>query len=193
MSRRLTLAALIALLTALCSTGLWKLGQCLERLIHTRPRDAAHYNPTYFNRDGAICIARGITAKSISAALETAGIRLRHLKYTLLTGVNTKDSDDVPHDHISLDETAALYIVPTVSSIATQQQFSVQHVSYYLMNQGTTKEERKLAKRAAKLQEHLAVIPARLLSEAMQYGQSVRSLWQLQKDYKLKTSNHDVQ
>ena len=57
-----SVSQLIALLASLCSTGLWKLGSCFERLLDTRTHDAAHYNPMYFNRDGAICVAYGIAS-----------------------------------------------------------------------------------------------------------------------------------
>ena len=43
-------------------------------------------------------MAYGIESKSLSALLETAGIR--HLKL-MEVGVNVKNSDDVPHDDIS--------------------------------------------------------------------------------------------
>ena len=146
-----SVAQLIALLASLCATGLWKLGSCFERLLDVRTHDAAHYNPKYFNRDGAICVAYGIASKVLAAALESAGIQ--HLKYTLRVGVNSKDSDDVPHDGYSSVNLAALYIVQVAARITTQAQFFQEHVSYYVeRTHGTsTKEERKLAKRAAKL------------------------------------------
>jgi hypothetical protein len=66
-----TLDALCELLSGLCSTGLWKLGSCFEDLLDTRPFDSPHYNPTYFNTDGAMCVAHGITNKTLAATLET--------------------------------------------------------------------------------------------------------------------------
>ena len=181
-------AQLIALLVSLCSTGLWKLGSCFERLLDVRTHDSAHYNPKYFNRDGAICVAYGIASKVLAATLETTGIQ--YLKYTLRVGVNSKDSDDVPHDGYNFSNLAALYLVPVVARITTQAQFFQEHVSYYMeRTHGTsTKEERKLAKRAAKLAELMEVIPARLLSEAFQPWRSQKMLNGLEKTYGCKQS-----
>ena len=82
-----SVAQLFALLASLCSTGLWKLGSCFERLLDVRTHDAAHYNSKYFNRDGAICVAYGIASKVTAATLESTGIQ--YLKYTLRVGVNS--------------------------------------------------------------------------------------------------------
>ena len=182
-----SVAQLIALLASLCATGLWKLGSCFERLLDVRTHDAAHYNPKYFNRDGAICVAYGIASKVLAAALECAGIQ--HLKYTLRVGVNSKDSDDVPHDGYSSVNLAALYIVQVAARITTQAQFFQEHVSYYMeRTHGTsTKEERKLAKRAAKLAELMELIPPAALSRAFQGN--FNDLIALQKPRKIKTSN----
>ena len=121
-------AAHDAPLHPLCSDGrLWKLGSCFEDQLDTRPFSTQHYNPTWFDTKGAMCVAYGITTKELAAALETAGIQ--HLKHTLLVGVNVKDKDDVPHDAISAARPQALYIVPVVRTITTQAQFKAEHLS----------------------------------------------------------------
>eukprot|EP00325_Prymnesiales_sp_UTEX-LB-985_P032348 CAMPEP_0174719302 /NCGR_PEP_ID=MMETSP1094-20130205/30898_1 /TAXON_ID=156173 /ORGANISM="Chrysochromulina brevifilum, Strain UTEX LB 985" /LENGTH=352 /DNA_ID=CAMNT_0015919579 /DNA_START=215 /DNA_END=1270 /DNA_ORIENTATION=+ len=126
--------ALCELLSELCSTGLWKFGSCFEDLLDIRPFDSAHYNPTYYNTAGAICVAFGITGKALAATLETAAIK--HLKHTLRVGVNDKSSDDVPHDRISATRLQALYIVPVLPRFTTQQQFWDEHKSYYKQTNG---------------------------------------------------------
>eukprot|EP00325_Prymnesiales_sp_UTEX-LB-985_P008247 CAMPEP_0174711496 /NCGR_PEP_ID=MMETSP1094-20130205/12793_1 /TAXON_ID=156173 /ORGANISM="Chrysochromulina brevifilum, Strain UTEX LB 985" /LENGTH=332 /DNA_ID=CAMNT_0015910441 /DNA_START=349 /DNA_END=1348 /DNA_ORIENTATION=+ len=100
--------ALCELLSELCSTGLWKFGSCFEDLLDIRPFDSAHYNPTYYNTAGAICVAFGITGKALAATLETAAIK--HLQ--------------------------ALYIVPVLPRFTTQQQFWDEHKSYYKQTNG---------------------------------------------------------
>ena len=186
-----SVAQLVALLVSLRSTGLWKLGSCFERLLDRRTHDAAHYNPKYFNRDGAICVAYGIASKVLAATLESTGIQ--YLKYTLRVGVNSKDSDDVPHGGYSAFDLAALYLVPLVARITTQAQFFQEHVSYYLMNkQGITKLERKLAKRAAKLAELMELIPPRELSRAFQHVSSPYYLWKLQAPRGINKSRVDI-
>ena len=136
--------ALCVLVSELCSTGLFKLGSCFEDQLDVRPFDSAHYNSTYFNTAGAMCVAYGITDKANAAALETAGIQ--HLKYTLRVGVNVKSSDDVPHDGYSPARPAALYIVPVLPRFTTQQQFWDEHKSYYkLTNGGAGLMEQRLA------------------------------------------------
>ena len=85
-------------LSNLCADGgLWKLGACFEDQLDLRPFCATHYDSTWFERF-PLCVAYGIESKSLSALLETAGIR--HLKL-MEVGVNVKNSDDVPHDDIS--------------------------------------------------------------------------------------------
>ena len=124
---------LTTLLSTLCSDGrLWKFGSCFEDLLDSRPFTKTHYNPTWFDTKDAMCVAYGITTKALAAALETAGIR--HLKHTLLVGVNVKDQDDVPHDLISAARPQALYIVAVARSITNQAQFSAEHLSEYKLN-----------------------------------------------------------
>ena len=67
-----TCEALCQLLSMLCSTGLWKLGSCYEDMLDTRPISTQHYNPTYFNTAGAMCVAYGIISKANAKA---GGIR----------------------------------------------------------------------------------------------------------------------
>ena len=150
----------------LCSEGLWKIGSCFEDLIHVRPHTAAHYNPRYFDRSGAICLARGIGSKQRSATLETHLIHLT--KYELRTGINTKDQDDVPHDTLSPQRPGALYAVPTQAHLTTQQQYTSVHVSYYMEHThgGTTRQERKTAKRAQLLEAYMDKIPMGQLQAA---------------------------
>jgi len=45
------------------AAGLWKIGSCFVDKLNVRPRHAGHYNPDYFNRDGAVCLAYGTTNK----------------------------------------------------------------------------------------------------------------------------------
>jgi len=138
---------LTKLLTKLCSDGpLWKLGSCFEDMLDVRPFNTSHYNPNWFVSNDAICVAYGITTKALAKALETTGIR--HLKHTLLVGVNVKDHDDVPHDGISSARPQALYIVPGVRTITTQTQFKAEHLSEYklkLAGMPKTKDEREAA------------------------------------------------
>ena len=54
------------------------------------------------------------------------------------------------------------------------------------------KEERKLAKRAAKLAELMELIPPHELSRAFQAESSPGELWKLQKPRGIKTSNVDI-
>ena len=132
------------LLSTLCKTGLWKLGSCYGDLLDTRPFNAVHYNPTYFNSSGAICVARGLTDKASAAALETAGIQ--YLKFKLQCGVNVKSSDDVPHHGYSSSRPGALYIVPVQPRFRTQQEFWEKHKTYYMMtNGGAGLREQRLA------------------------------------------------
>lgn len=126
--------ALYELLSELCTPGLWKLGSCYQDLLDVRPFDQAHYNSTYFNTAGAMCVAYGITSQANAKALETAGIE--HLKFTLLVGVNVRISDDVPHNGYSPSRPAALYIVPVQPRFTTQQQFWHEHKSYYKQTHG---------------------------------------------------------
>ena len=113
----------------LCSTGLWKIGGCYVDKLQTRPFDPAHYNPQYFDHSGAICLATGIGSKVEAAQLETAAIRFA--KFQLMAGVNVKSKDDVPHDNYSPQRPAALYAARVVAHITTQQQFLLEHMSYY--------------------------------------------------------------
>ena len=105
-----------------------------EDLLDTRPRDACHYNPRYFDRDGAMCVAYGITDKLSAEALKTAGIQ--HLLGVLRVGVNDKSADAVPHYEISAARLQALYIVPVLPRFTTQQQFWDEHKSYYKQTHG---------------------------------------------------------
>ena len=193
-------ALLIALVTSLLSTGLWKIGSCYEDLLGTRPRDAAQYNPTYFNRDGAVCLCYGLIDKAYAALLETAGIQ--HAKFNLKTGVNTKSKDDTPHDGYRAERPGALYAVPVLPHVATTQAgFKEVHVSRHMMiTHGNTtkeerkadKEERKAAKRAKLLDELIAAIPMQQLQRAFQSESSPRELWKLQHKYHFKESNNGI-
>ena len=151
----------------LLSDGLWKIGQCCEDRIGTRPRDAAHYNPKYFDRNGAFLLAHGLFDTACAEQLETGAIQ--RAKFHLHTGVNTKDQDAVSHDHYSHERPGAVYAVPVRSDVATtQEEFHAVHVSYHMerTHGTTTKEERMaakraklLAKRAKLLDELIAAIP----------------------------------
>ena len=124
----LTVEELTALLSRLCKNGvLYKMGSCFQDRLHKRPFDSNHYDAKYFTKD-AMCVAFGITSKTLAATLETAGIQC--LK-GLGVGVNVKCQDDVPHNSISDARPQALYLVPVVHTITTPQQFKDVHVSYY--------------------------------------------------------------
>jgi hypothetical protein len=130
-----TKAELTAFLTGVCTDGrLWKLGSCFEDQLDTRVLQSAHYSPTFFNRPGAMCVAKGMTAKEQAATLETAGIQ--HLKFALRVGVNVKSIDDVPHAGYSPSRPGALYIVPVLPRFATQHEFWDEHKSYYKQTHG---------------------------------------------------------
>ena len=142
-----TSAVLIELETANLSTGLWKIGSCYEDQLGTRPRSTAQYNPVYFDRGRPVCLCYGLVDTAHAALLETACIR--HAKFDLMTGVNTKSKDDTPHDGYCARRPGALYAVPVRSDVATTQAgFKVLHVSYYMdrTHGKTTKEERAAAK-----------------------------------------------
>ena len=134
------------LLSTLCATGLWKLGQCFGDLLDTRPFHTCHYDPTYFNSSGALCVARGLTDTASAAALETAGIQ--HLKFELRVGVNVRSYEsDVSHDGYSSSRPGALYIVPVQPRFTTQQHFWEKHKSRYKMTKGGAglREQRRAA------------------------------------------------
>ena len=120
---------LLESMATLCSTGLWKIGGCYVDKLQTRPFDTVHYHPQYFDHSGAICLATGIGSKVEAAQLETAAIRFA--KFQLMAGVNVKSKDDVPHDNYSPQRPAALYAARVVAHITTQQQFLLEHMSYY--------------------------------------------------------------
>ena len=142
----------------------------LQDLLGVRPRDPAHYDDAYFNRDSAVCLAYGIDDTQRSAVLETNAIQ--YAKFDRGIGVNTKSRHDVPHDGYSPARPGALYAVPVRPHITTQQQFEEEHVSYYMerTHGGTTKEERKAAKeerkaaKRTKLLDELTSPPSRCSS-----------------------------
>ena len=182
------------------SAGLWKIGQCYMDLLDTRSRDAAHYSPEYFHRDGAVCLAYGMTDTQRAAVLETTAIK--YAKFDLHIGVNTKSRDDVPHGGYSPERVAAIYAVPVRPDVATtQEEFRAVHVSYYMerTHVGTTKEERKAAKRApggaiavkrAQLLDQLiAAIPMQQLQRAFESPTSPGELRKLQRKHGFKESN----
>ena len=116
------------------SEGLWKVGQCFEDKLDKRPHDSCHYNKSYFNVDGAIILCIGLLDTKNSATLETAAIK--RAKYTLRTGVNSKDADDVSHNCYSAERPGAIYAVPVWPEFAkTQKEFDEKHVSYYHQQQ----------------------------------------------------------
>ena len=111
-------------------------------------------------------------------------------KFELCIGVNDKSLYDVPHDGYS----------PVLPHITTQQQFKEERVSYYMdmerTHGGTTKEERKAAKRAklldkrAKLLEELIyAIPMQQLQRAFESPTSPGELRKLQRKHGFKESN----
>ena len=85
-------------------------------------------------------------------------------KFELCIGVNDKSLYDVPHDGYS----------PVLPHITTQQQFKEERVSYYMdmerTHGGTTKEERKAAKRFKLLDELIDAIPMQQLQRAFGSG-----------------------
>lgn len=109
-------------------------------------------------------------------------------KFELCIGVNDKSLYDVPHDGYS----------PVLPHITTQQQFKEERVSYYMerTHGGTTKDERKAAKRAklldkrAKLLDELIyAIPMQQLQRAFESPTSPGELWKLQRKHGFKESN----
>ena len=120
-------------LSRVCKGGpLVKLGSTFEDQLGKRPFDAVHYDAKYFTRD-PLCVAYGITSKTLAAMLETSGIQ--HLK-DLGICVNVKSKDDVPHDGINAARPQALYLVRVVPTITTLQQFKLEHKSYYKLTHG---------------------------------------------------------
>ena len=131
-------------LSRVCKGGpLVKLGSTFEDQLGKRPFDAVHYDAKYFTRD-PLCVAYGITSKTLAAMLETSGIQ--HLK-DLGICVNVKSKDDVPHDGINAARPQALYLVRVVPTITTLQQFKLEHKSYYKLTHGGEglKEQRRAA------------------------------------------------
>ena len=173
--------------------GLWKVGQCFEDLLGTRPRAAAHYNPKYFERDGAILLAHGLYNTVYAEQLETGAIQ--RAKFHLRTGVNTKGQDGVPHDRYSHGRPGAVYAVPVRSDVATtQEEFHAVHVSYHMerTHGTTTKDGRMAAKRAKLLDELIAAIPTQLIRRAFVHPTSRQVLHNLQVKYNFKTSNSTI-
>lgn len=168
--------------------GLYKIGSCYVDLLDVRPRDAAHYNPKYFDRDGAFCIVFGLTDTERAAKLETTAIQ--HAKFQLRIGVNTKSRDDVPHDGYSPERPGALYAVPVLPHITTQEQFEEEHVSYYLKRKGQPKLT-KQQKRAQLLDELIDAIPMQQLQHAFAMT-SKTTLNQLQRKNDFKESNNEI-
>ena len=173
--------------------GLWKVGQCFEDLLGTRPRNAAHYSPKYFERDGAILLAHGLYNTEYAEQLETGAIQ--RAKFHLRTGVNTKDQDGVSHDHYSHGRPGAVYAVPVRSDVATtQEEFHAVHVSYHMerTHGTTTKEGRMAAKRAKLLDELIAAIPTQQIQRAFVHPRSNKQLIKLQRKYNFKASNGKI-
>ena len=111
-----------------------KLGMCYEDRLHKRPFCSKHYNPLYFRREDAICVAFGIKTKALTQALETGGIK--HLKHVLHVGVNVAEVSNVSSAQISKSRPAALYIVYVVAAIKSQAQFAETHRSAHMMRKG---------------------------------------------------------
>jgi len=173
----------------LCS-GLWKIGSCFEDQLGTRPQCASHYNPQYFNRDGAVLIAFGLVDTAYAVQLETVGIQ--RAKFNLRTGVNTKSRDGVPHDHYSPVRPGALYAVPVRLDVATtQDEFKQVHVSYYFKRKGKV-PLRRSEKRAKLLDELIDAIPMQQLRRAFESPTSPRELWKLQRKHDFKESNKEI-
>lgn len=143
------------------SPGLWKIGSSYLDLIDVRSRDAAHYDSEYFDRDRAVCLAYDLDDTERAAVLETTAIQ--HAKFQLRIGVNDKSCDDVPHDGYSPERPGALYAVPVLPYIKTQQQFKETHASYYMQrthgSEYADKPRTLRAKRALLLDKLIAAIP----------------------------------
>ena len=105
----------------------------------------------------------------------------------------------MPHGGYSPERVAAIYAVPVRPDVATtQEEFRAVHVSYYMerTHGGTTKEERKAAKRAklldkrAKLLDELIYAsPMQQLQRAFESPTSPVELWKLQRKHGFKESN----
>ena len=185
-----TSAVLIELETANLSTGLWKIGSCYEDKLSIRPRCAAQYDPVYFDRDRAVRLCYGLVDTAHAALLETACIR--HAKFDLMTGVNTKSKDDTPHDGYCAGRPGALYAVPVRSDVATtQEEFTQVHVSYYMQSKPPKKSTHQ--KRQELLEQLIAAIPMQQLQRA--FDQRWTSAWELRKlqpKYGFKESNNTI-
>ena len=173
--------------------GLWKIGSCFVDLLGTRPRDAAHYDDRYFDRNSAVLLAWGFDEKGQSALIETAAIR--YAKFQLGNGVNTKSRDDVPHDNLSAERPGAIYAVPVRPDVATtQEEFKRVHVSYYMerTHGNTTKQERVAAKRQQLLDQLINAIPMPQLLLAFESPTSPSRLRKLQGLHGFKESDATV-
>ena len=187
-----TVELLYSCIVYILSAGLWKVGQCFQDLLDNRPRDAAHYNPQCFNRDGAIVLVHGLVDTARAEQLETDAIQ--RAKLHLRTGVNDKSKDAVSHDLYSHERPGAVYAVPVRSDVATtQDEFKQVHVSYYMerTHGGTTKEERKAAKRFNLLDELIDAIPMQQLQRAFAMPNK-SALNKLQTKYDFNESNNEI-
>lgn len=182
---------LIANVDGLLSSGLWKIGGCFEDQLGIRPRHGTHYNPQYFDRNGAILIAHGLVDTAHAEQLESAGIQ--RAKFHLHTGVNTKSRDGVPHDGYSPVRPGALYAVPVRPDVATtQSEFHQVHVSYHKRKAEYSAAERAKQKRAKMLDKLIDAIPMQQLQRAFKSPTSPHELQKLQVKHNINKSNKQI-
>ena len=110
------------LLSDLCSDGrLWKIGSAYEDQLDHRVTGSTDYDPAWFSRSEALCVAYGIKSREEAELLETAGIH--HLSKVMQVGVNVQQVGHVPNSVITKERPQGLYIVPVVRKFSSQSQY----------------------------------------------------------------------
>eukprot|EP00937_MAST-01D_sp_MAST-1D-sp2_P007724 g7724.t1 len=111
---------------------MWKIGQAFERQLYCR-WNSNQYDNEYFDRQGAIVLCKGINDKAHANLLETDAIQ--YAKHELKVGVNVKESESSMKDHYSHHDPGAVYAVPVLPEITSQQDFTDKHISYFKKRQ----------------------------------------------------------
>ena len=106
-------------------TRLWKIGQSFEDLVHARTH-SAQYNDSYFDPDGFVVLAHGITTNAHANMLET--ISIQHAKNVLRVGVNVKTTENrMDVEQYSAERPGNIYAVPVAGWIKSQEQLKAEH------------------------------------------------------------------
>ena len=131
-------------LNRLLPTRLIKVGQAYTDRVDQRTCNASHYNPEFFARESAVCIATGFETKAIACDIETKAIA-----YVKKLGrcVNATLKGAIPHDGYHAGRTGALYAVPTVTTFKNVAEFHEKHVSWF---RAQKKKGKQGAEQAAK-------------------------------------------